>query len=84
MKSMLLAALAGALSCVAGCGSGVAPQDDQDEGTTATRALAQPVVMQAASESWTPLAAEWQTFTLAALSTVRYGSGDTWVERQLR
>ncbi len=37
----------------------------------------------ASSTGWTALASEWSAFSLPAASTVRYGAGDTWVERSL-
>jgi uncharacterized protein (DUF1800 family) len=39
--------------------------------------------LQAAAADWTPLANEWQAFTLAAPTRVRYGAGSTWIERDL-
>ena len=68
--------VAATLLVLSACGGGDAPD------------VAQPTERSArlhatAASTWLEIAAEWQPFSLAAPTRVRYGQGSTWIERDL-
>jgi hypothetical protein len=78
MKSVVVSCSAAAL--LAACGGGGDPAGNSESAT----AQASPARDQALAVSgWTLIASEYQTFDVAATSTVRYGAGGSWVQRSV-
>ncbi len=77
MKRRAPVLLASAVFTLAACGGA-------DDAGPQTPASDRPTLMQAADPpDWIEVAAEWQPFVLAAPTRVRYGQGNTWIEREL-
>jgi hypothetical protein len=62
---------------LAACGGG------SNNETDAAHPLDRSTRLHATESTWVQVAAEWQPFSLAAPTRVRYGQGSTWIERDL-
>src|SRR3982750_4596657 len=68
-----------AYMAVAGCGGGGSGPEDMPPAQPANARRA----VLAATESWTQIASEGQSFTVSGTQTVRYGAGSNWVQKSV-
>ena len=74
VSSLLLAACGG---------SSEAEYEASPQATSAQEAPAESAEIMTTTYTWSKVADEWQTFTVAPSTDVRYGTGKSWVYKQL-